>query len=186
MLVGPVGVDERDVRDERAARDERLAVNGSSKVLRFSFTSIRSVPSSPRVGSEGRFRAPAASRALSAVSESSSTRTRPSSTAFRYCWQRPKVSIETAAPMKRSMRAGRGEPVDRHPADEADEAEPALLLPDQLADERHRRRLGRHVLEGDDVPVGDEPDRLLERPHLAHATRTISSPPWISTSWPVM
>ena len=60
------------------------------------------IGSLPRVGRKGRFLAPAPSRALSRVSDNSSTLIRPPSTARRYCWHRPNCSIVTAAPIRRS------------------------------------------------------------------------------------
>ena len=138
------------------------------RASRFSLMSIRSVPIRPRVGRKGRLRAPAPSRALSAVSDSSSTRIAPVLDRLAVLLAEAELLHRDGRPDEAVDHAGGREPVDGHAADEAHEAEIALLLPDQLAHHRHRRRLRRHVLERHDIAVCDECRRLLDRHYLCH------------------
>ena len=186
VLVGAVGVDERDVGDERAARDERLArervLEGLEVLVHVDQVGPEQAPGRQRRQVPGARGEPGVERRLRELLDPDA----PLLDGLPVLLAEAEGLHRDRGPDEAVDRARRREPVDGHPADEADEAETALLLADQLADERHRRGLGGHVLEGDDVPVGDEADRLLERPHLVMPTLTISSPPWISTSWPVM
>ena len=185
MLVGAVRVDERDVGDERAAGDERLAAERVLEEGQVLVDVDQVGPDQAAGGEEGQVAGagaePGVERRLGQLLDADPA-----------LLDRLAVLLAEAELLHRDGRpdeavdhAGGREPVDRHPADEADEAEIALLLPDQLTHHRHRRRLRGHVLERHDIAVFDEPRRVLDRHYLCHPTLTISRPPWISTTWPV-
>ncbi len=116
----------------------------------------------------------------------------PLSTALRYCWHRPNCSIDTAAPMNPDRQPAAASQSTAIPATSATTRQVAALLPDQLAHQRHRRGLGRHVLQRDDVAVVDQRGRLGQRDHFvdSHAgslqtMEMISRPPCNSITCPV-
>ena len=114
-------------------------------------TSMRSVPMRPRVGRKGRFRAPAPNLAFNAVSDSSSTRMRPCSTALRYCWHSPNCSIDTAAPMRRSITPAAASQSTAIPPTSTTRPRSAFSWRISSLTADIGGSLGGHVLEGDDV-----------------------------------
>ena len=194
--VGAVDVDEGDVGDA-APRQATTGgpPNGSSSITRLSLMSMRSVPIRPRVGRNGRLRAPGAEPGVE-------RRLRQLLDPDLPGLDRLAVLLAQAELLHRHR--GADQPVEARrppPASRRRSRRPArpgrgCACSWRMSSRtgRHRRRLRRHVLQGDDVAVVDVGgDRLLERDDLVDvpwsilsaATVMISRPPCTSMTWPV-